>query len=360
MIPDVAVVGGGIVGLAVAAAIADRGARVILIDLPKPGAASRAAAGLLAPSLELPSEAVGALFRTARDAYPAYVDALRDRTRIAATVDRSGILQVAMSEEEAAALEPHARVTGRWLPSEEVARMEPHLVRTHGSAFWPDDGWVDNIALMTALEAVADGHPNITRARMAVSSIHAADRSRPVVETEEATRIQCGTVVLAAGAWTGQIKGVRSACAVTPLRGQLVRLAGALVTRAIYTHDGYLVPRGAATVAGTTMEAVGFDAGTTPAARDSIASVARRLCPSLGLELDAWSGLRPATPDLLPLIGPDPAEPSIVYACGHSRNGILLAPLTAEIVSATIFEDNLNFDVSVFRPDRFEGTFSTP
>jgi glycine/D-amino acid oxidase-like deaminating enzyme len=103
------------------------------------------------------------------------------------------------------------------------------------------------------------------------------------------------------------------------------------------------------------MERVGFTPGTTPDGIARVRSAAAEIIPALASSApaSAWSGLRPATPDLLPIVGPDPESPRIIYATGHSRNGVLLAPLTADIVKNLVFEDVLNFDISEYRPGRF-------
>jgi glycine oxidase len=108
------------------------------------------------------------------------------------------------------------------------------------------------------------------------------------------------------------------------------------------------------------MERVGFTPGTTAEGVARVSSAAEEICPSLAAAqpATAWSGFRPVTPDMLPLIGADPRNPRIVYATGHSRNGVLLAPLTAEIVAKIIFEDALNFDPGRYRPDRFQDTLT--
>ena len=161
--------------------------------------------------------------------------------------------------------------------------------------------------------------------------------------------------MIAAGAWSAQIEGARLAAVVEPMRGQLVSFPAAPSRHTLYGPRGYLVPRGESTIAGSTAERVGFTPGTTAEGTARVRSAAEEICPVLASTPPsaAWSGFRPVTPDMLPLIGPDPEAPRILYATGHSRNGILLAPLTAEIVANLIFEDVLNLRVERYRPDRF-------
>jgi glycine oxidase len=143
------------------------------------------------------------------------------------------------------------------------------------------------------------------------------------------------------------------------MRGQMLALAAAPLTHVVYGPHGYLVPRGGThTLAGSTMERSGFDASTTDQAIAEIRTMANTLCPSLATAPTAavWAGLRPVTPDFLPIIGHDPDYPSLLYACGHSRNGVLLAPLTADCVAALAVGEPSPFSLSSFTVDRFAVT----
>jgi glycine oxidase len=103
------------------------------------------------------------------------------------------------------------------------------------------------------------------------------------------------------------------------------------------------------------MENVGFDSSTTPLGVKKVRAAAEEICPSLSFvtQTNAWAGLRPVTPDMLPIIGPDPEHASIIYACGHSRNGVLMAPLTGDLIADLVTESPLSYDLAQFRPDRF-------
>jgi glycine/D-amino acid oxidase-like deaminating enzyme len=108
-------------------------------------------------------------------------------------------------------------------------------------------------------------------------------------------------------------------------------------------------------IGGSTMENVGFDASTTPDGVKKVRAASEEICPSLASaqETRAWAGLRPVTPDMLPILGPDPENPSLLYACGHSRNGVLMAPLTGDLMADLVTESPLSHDLAQFRPDRF-------
>jgi glycine oxidase len=161
--------------------------------------------------------------------------------------------------------------------------------------------------------------------------------------------------VLAAGAWSPLIEGLPRPLPVEPLRGQMISLAASPVRHVVYGHDGYLVPRGDMTLVGATMEHVAFDVSTTAEGVAGLRAAAAELCPALaGLPVaKAWAGLRPVSPDFLPIIGRDPDSPSLIYACGHSRNGVLMAPLTADCVAALLVGETPPASLAAFGIERF-------
>ena len=356
--PRVVVVGGGLVGTSAALAIADAGGKVELLTRPHAGAASEAAAGMLAPSMELARTDISEIAIAARDMFPDFVRQLGERSGIRIELSRAGLLQLAADDPDAATLAGRARGRARWLDSEEMTRVEPQLVAAHGGALWPHDGAVNNTQLLAALHAVLLHHDNVVVRHAAATAI-ATTAAGITVLTDDGMRVPGTHVVVAAGAWSGQLEGARFATAVEPVRGQLVEFDREFVTHVVYGPDCYLVPRAGCTIAGSTMERVGFDAGTTDEAVRRLTASAIALCPSLsGARTRSWGGLRPVTPDLLPLLGPDPANPAVIYACGHSRNGVLLAPLTAVLIRQLIFEERLTFEIHRFRPERFADTFT--
>jgi len=208
---------------------------------------------------------------------------------------------------------------------------------------------------MRALSALADASPLITRLEATVARVR-SDTPSPVIELSTGGVHETATVVIAGGAWASLIYGVPFLGAVTPARGQLISYDSIGLRHVVYGPRGYLVPRAnLQTIAGGTMENVGFDATTTDEGLAKVRSASEEIAPALSVTRvqTSWAGLRPVTPDLLPLIGPDPHHPAIIYACGHSRNGILLAPLTGEVVAAIAAGEPPEHDLSQFRPDRF-------
>jgi glycine oxidase len=218
----------------------------------------------------------------------------------------------------------------------------------------PDDGAAANTILVAALEAQCAASARNTRVAGAVISIDSKQDSC-TVGTESGDRYNGRRVIIAAGAWAGQISGARFARAVIPARGQLVSYSTSPLRHVAYGPSGYVVPRGDLTIGGSTMENVGFDAITTPDGVRKVRAAAEEICPTLtsSRETRAWAGLRPVTPDMLPILGPDPEQPSILYACGHSRNGVLMAPLTGDLMADLVTESPLSHDLAQFRPDRF-------
>jgi glycine oxidase ThiO len=347
-------VGGGLIGLAVSAALAERGVEVTLISEHRPGEASAAAAGMLAPSVERAPGPAHQFGIAARDRYPSYIEFLAERTGVKVPLNRSGILQLALSEKGIKGLQKSALPTTRWLDAKELQHFEPALPHALGAMFNARDGAVDNVALLDALNKLCAASRWIERLDGAVRSVKPIADSCTVT-TETGARHTAPKVVIAAGAWAGKIAGAPFARAVKPARGQLVSYSSAPLRHVCYGPRGYIVPRGEVTIGGSTMEDVGFDSSTSASGVKKVRVAAEEICPVLASSTttQAWAGLRPITPDLLPIIGPDPKHPSLIYACGHSRNGVLMAPLTGDLIADLVTESPLSHDLSQFRPDRF-------
>jgi glycine oxidase len=358
VIVDVTIVGAGIIGLATAAAAARRGLSVTVVGDQRPGEASAAAAGMLAPSIERAPGPAHDFALAARDRYPSYVEDLAEQTGIRVPLNRLGILQVALTSAGVKGLRKAAPSTAEWIDRKELAEAEPTLGHGLGAMVNPDDGAVDNVTLMRALTALADQEPAIT---IQSDTVIRVDRSavNPRVELSSGRSIESKQVVIAGGAWSSLIEGVRLT-GVTPVRGQLIAYGAIGLRHVVYGPRGYLVPRvNLQTIAGSTMENVGFDSTTTAEGLGRIRAAAEEVAPALAVMpvQSSWAGLRPVTPDLLPILGPDPEAPNIIYACGHSRNGILLAPLTGDVVAAMLVDEAVLHDLSQFRPERFQGRF---
>lgn len=308
---------------------------------------------MLAPSVERANGPASEIAVAARDRFPSYVDWLRERTGIDVPLNRLGILQVAVTPAGVKGLKRDPNPGSRWLDRAELAAEEPALSHALGAMYSPHDGCVDNVRLLEALDALLARSSLVRRAPARVTSVSATADSATVTDANGST-YNAAHAVIAAGAWSSLIAGARYAEIVEPVRGQLVSYDVAPCRHTLYGPRGYLVPRTSGAIAGSTTERVGFAHGTTEEGVAKVRSAAEEICPALATARvsRAWSGFRPVTPDLLPIIGPDPDARRIIYATGHSRNGILLAPLTADLVADMVFEAVLNFDLEQYRPGR--------
>ena len=346
---DALILGDGIIGLASALAIARAGGTCRVLGRTVAGSASTASAGLLAPSIGVVEPAVHSFMVASRDRYPAWIRWLAERTGIEVPLNRLGIIELDSPQQTAAARSGDSN----HLDVNDLGALEPSLAPTEATLH-PDDGFVDNVRLLEALrEAVrCEWSIEVVDGRAAVlqPSVDGC-----TVTTEDGRTQQADTVVIAAGAWTALIAGMPRPLPVEPVRGQMIQVRGCPLTRAVSAPDAYLVPRGEFTLVGSTLERVGFDVSTTAGAIAHLKHAASSAVPSLAAaEVQrSWAGLRPMSPDSLPLIGSDPDFPSLVYACGHSKNGILLAPLTAECVAALVARVATPKDLAPFSVDRF-------
>jgi glycine oxidase len=309
---------------------------------------------MLAPSVERAVGPAHDFAIAARDRFPSYLSYLSDATGIRVPLNRLGILQLALSEKGIKGLRRTALPTSTWLTEAEVRDLEPALSHGLGAMYNPDDGAVDNVVLLEAMERLVSSTDRIERFDDAVLTIDATATSCSVT-TRSHGELDAAHTVFAAGAWAGSIKGARLGQAVSPARGQLVLYQSSLLRHVVYGPRGYLVPRGDTTIGGSTMENTGFDPSITESGVSKVRTAAEEICPQLAAlpTPRAWAGLRPVTPDLLPLIGPDPEHASLIYACGHSRNGVLMAPLTGDVVADLVTGSALRHDLTQFRPGRF-------
>ena len=353
---DVVIIGGGIAGLTVALAAAECGLTVVIIDEPRPGAASRAAAGMLAPSVEGLSPAVQEIAVAARDYFPSFLTQLRAKADVdvAVTLDRNGIIELASSDEELASLLGRVPPGAQPLDRDALASLEPAFAHHAGGVLHPSDGAVDNVTLMMSLDLAVARERRIRRIHDRADSVDLANGRRHVW-TGEGTRHEGATIVLASGAWAGSLSGLPRALPVRPLRGQLLRLDRRPVAHVTYGGGGYLVPRGNSLLIGATSEETGFDSGTTDTGLASLREIAIRTIPGLqdARVVEHWAGLRPVTPDALPILGADPDVPALLYACGFSRNGILLAPWAAGQLAGLISQNQPSESLALFSAARF-------
>lgn len=340
MSPDVIVAGGGVIGAAVSYYLTLAGMRVRLLEADRlAGKASGAAAGMLAPRSEgAGSGALRELGLKSLALFPSLVEELQEATGLDAQFCRSGICRVALTEEDAAALAPLVGDGYRVLSAPELAALCPGIHPGAVAGFLSEDeGHVVSPLLARAFAQAAAARGADVREGVAVLGVERRN-SRVAGVATTAGRMHCPVVVVCAGAWSGwclQALGVE--LPVRPIRGQILSLrpSRVLSSTILWSTEVYMVPKrhGLLTV-GATEEDAGFDCRVTANGVRHLLAAAIRTCPELAhAELDStWAGLRPATPDHLPLIGPAPQLQGLVLATGHYRNGVLLSPVTGMLV----------------------------
>ncbi|HJZ85819.1 MAG TPA: glycine oxidase ThiO [Polyangia bacterium] len=363
---DAVVIGGGVMGCAVAHRLARRGLRrVAVLERSIPGAeASSAAGGILGAQAE--SAAGGAFLDLAlksRAAWPAYAEELHAATGVDIQYWPCGLLQLALDAQQARQLEQALawqRASGlraQALSGAEVRALEPAVTDSvRAGLLLPDDGQVEPRALMRALQLAAAAAGVEFRTGYVKRVVQSGGRARGVELDSEL--MEAGAVVLAAGSWSGLVDGCAlPARAVRPVRGQMVQLETRppIARHVLLLGHGYvIVRRDGRVLCGSTMEQVGFQKEVTAGGLRSILDLALAIVPALA---DApvsgfWSNFRPYTEDQLPVLGGTPVE-GLFLATGHFRNGILLAPITAEIVADCIVDGRARLDLTPFRVERF-------
>jgi glycine oxidase len=354
------VIGAGIIGCAVARELASRGVGTLVLDARDVGrGATQASAGMLAPYTEAHDGGplLDLLIRSL-DLYDGWIRDVRRESGIDIEYRRSGSLEVAFDAGGATHLQGAAHASGRctWLDAEDLRRLEPGVTRrAAGALSVPDHGYVSAPGLTDALaRAVVRGGGRIQPAARAISVDIRSDHVR--VTLEDAQVLRADRLVVAAGSWTSQLRGLEGdAAPVRPIRGQLLRVRpqAPAITRVIWGPGCYLVPWAEGLVlVGATMEEAGFEERNTAGAVRLLLEAASTLVPALSEAtfVDARSGLRPATPDGLPIVGPSAQSDRVVYATGHFRNGILLAPLTARLVADYLVDGRTDPAIDALRP----------
>ena len=363
---QVVVVGAGVVGCAVAYELARRGARVRVLDRREVAqGATQASAGILAPFVEAHGgSALLELGGRSLERYDEFVARVVEDSSAAVQYARTGTLEVAFDLTALGRLDALGRslaargVTAECLDARAVREAEPQLAeKACGGILVASHGFVGVRDLTAALRRAAAAHGVSFETAVTAARIASGPDGLRVETTGDC--IECATVVMAAGSWSGQIEVEgETALPVRPVRGQLLHLAwpASPLTRVVWSDRCYLVPWTDGTVlAGATVEDVGFDERATVAGVRQLIEAASEVAP---LARDAWFkevrvGLRPATPDDLPIIGASTRVPGLVYATGHFRNGILLAPLTASLVCDLILDGIRDPALDQTGPERF-------
>lgn len=364
---DVIVVGGGVVGCAVAYSLAERGAAVTLLERDDLAAhASGVSAGMLAPLAE--ASGAGPFFQLCLQGLQALerlIPRLEEETGVDTGYSRCGLLRLAMDPREESEIRERCRRLGshglRWLSREEIDPLQPGITpEARGALYSPREGQVSGLGLARAFAAAASRRGARVEAQCEVTGLE-RQGSRIVGVRTGSDTLPADTVVLAAGPWAqGCMRWAEIALPVVPVRGQILTLrpAGPPLERIVWGSEAYLVPRpDGSLLAGATEEWTGFDARVTVEGAGQLLAAAARLVPSLRdatLEA-ARAGLRPGTPDRLPVLGPAPGLEGLFLAAGHFRNGVLLSGITGELIAEWALSGRAPWPTNPFSAERFQG-----
>jgi glycine oxidase len=292
--------------------------------------------------------------------YPRFIQEVEAESKINTGFSIEGVLCLASTDESAGVLQrryewqKNAGFDVQLLSASDVRKLEPLITAAvENAAFIPGDSRVTPRRLVNALREACLSRGVEIRTGAQVTNV-----SENRVHFDDVT-MEAGAIVIAAGVWSPDLGGLRPPIPIHPRKGQILSLkmpAGAF-RRMIRLRSSYFVPWSTGElVVGATNEDVGFDLANTPAGLGRLLMDAQEISNEVGGYpiLETWTGLRPATPDELPIIGPS-SIPSVIYATGHYRNGVLLAPITASIVADLLDDKKPPMDITAFAPFRFSG-----
>jgi len=368
--PTVAIIGAGVIGLAIAWRLAQRGAKVTVFDRGAAGSgASHAAAGMLAAHLEAEprEENLVALNRASQQLWPSFAAELEAASGMVVDLRTEGTLLLGLTGDDQSrlkhvlAFQKSLGLPLEWLTTAEVRRREPHLTPTiSGAIFSPQDHQVDNRAVAAALRAATLKTSVTLRENTPVERIVTSDNRVIGVGIADET-LPADIVILAAGAWSRAIAGLPTASLppVRPVKGQMLALRmdpqAPLLRHVVWAPGAYLVPRkDGRLLIGATVEEKGFDPNLTAGGQLALLEATWRALPGIE-ELpihEMWVGFRPGSRDDAPIIG-ESSLPGLIYATGHYRNGILLTPITAEAVATLVMDGKADARVANFGFARF-------
>lgn len=368
---DILIIGGGIIGLTLARELKKRGvARIAILEKNSVcgSESSYAAAGMLAPQSE--ADEADDFFRfcsESRDLYPQFAAELFDETGVDVELDRSGTLYLAFTENDAEELEKRlawqteANLKVEKLSTKEMLEIEPNISPDElFGLFFPNDWQVENRKLISALQKFCEANGVEIFTESEVKNL-LSENGKIIGAELQSEKLSTEKVVLATGAWTSFIKTGDSdlPLKISPVRGQMIsfQTSEKLFSKVIYSPRGYLVPRRDRRIlAGATVEYAGFDKSITDAGIECLRENAFEIAPLLASlkATEKWAGLRPSAPDNLPVLGAFSEVENLYVATAHYRNGILLAPKTAEILADKILENRESEYLRIFSPQRFQ------
>jgi glycine oxidase len=369
---DVAIIGGGVIGCSIAWRLGQAGLGVIVLERNRIGReASYAAGGILAPLAEADSD--DDFFKLSVASLALYADftsELREVTGIDLEYRTEGTIYLALSDEDE--LEMERRWQWQSSAGLHVERLDPDYVRkleplANPALRWalqfPDDHQVDNRRLMIALAAAAQktGVEFWTGTEVRHLLIEGSERRVVGVSTDR-SKLQAKFVIIAAGSWSSLLRDEAGQplanFQIEPVRGQMIafEMPAPPIGHIIYSRKGYVIPRlSGILIAGSTIEYAGYDKSVTAGGMASIIAHATEIVPAIKdlAIVETWAGLRPHAPDDWPVLGLDPQINGLIYATGHYRNGILLAPITAKAISELIIRGESSVNLVPFSITRF-------
>ena len=363
---DAVIAGGGLIGAAIALELSRAGLRAALFDAREPGhEASWASAGILSPAPENSAMiAMVPLGRASLSLYPDFIASIEELSGLPTGYREKGTLEALFSRHAKQelntiiALHHGLGLKAEALSAQEARELEPALSdEVEAAVLRPDEASVDNRLLAAAmLESAKRSGAHIFPGSPVQSIWRDDSRCRGFMLADE-SKIAARHTIIAAGCFSLQIKGVEEFVPVRPAKGQMVslRCPAAKIERVLWSERVYLVPRNDGRIlAGATVEHVGFDKTVTAGGIRANLDGAIELAPALAAARveETWAGLRPDTPDHLPIIGPADLD-GLILATGHFRSGVLLTPITARLVGDFILGKTPSMDVERFSPMRF-------
>jgi glycine oxidase len=350
---DVIVIGGGIIGLSLSIELRKRGARVLVVERGEPGReASYAAGGMLVDCLFETPDALQSLATAGARMYPEFVHELQTESGMNVDLRDQGTILFPSSAQGS-----HPELKSATQLPAPLAEFEPALADLNRPAIYLLERSVDPRALTTAALRAAKRRDVDFSSGDAVTAVNFSDGRVSGIVTKK-TSFLASKVVNCAGAWSGQIEP--HAFPTRPVKGQMLCLASpsrSLIKHVVRSPEAYLIPRSdGRIIVGTTVEEAGFDKRTDVSTIQRLHRAAVNMVPELrnAKILEDWAGLRPGTPDALPILG-STATPGYYVATGHFRDGILLAPITAQVMAQVVEGKNPDHDLAPFSPARFSG-----
>lgn len=342
---DVVIVGGGVIGMSLAVELRRSGMTVMVLERHQPGReASWAAGGMLADAEAGSNELFRAMAKASAEMYPVFVHRLQDESGVQVDLREQGTIRF-IDDEHATELR------GETLSPDEVRKLEPELTYA-ARAVLLRERCVDPRLLMEALVGTAK-HLGVDLASGSEVTKIELECDRAVAAVTTKSRYTAGAIVNCAGAWAGQVGPVKLPS--KPVKGQMLAVTPSVVKHVVRGNGVYLIPRSSGRqVIGSTVEDAGFDKRVVPETIQQMHQAAAILAPNIGRTkiLEDWAGLRPRTPDGLPIMGRTGIANYFV-ATGHYRDGILLAPVTANVMTQVIRGEQACFDVGPFGVGRF-------